>query len=82
LPPRRTGNLPIVTRTGEKIFGVVAILVGLVLAFLAGVEANIHPLVLVLITVGVIAWVVYYFVVVRPSVTGLKRNRRTDRGTE
>jgi drug/metabolite transporter (DMT)-like permease len=71
------------TRTGEKVFGVVAIVVGLLLAILAGVEANIPPLVLVLITVGVIAWVVYYFVVVRPSVTGLKgRNRRTDRETE
>jgi drug/metabolite transporter (DMT)-like permease len=71
-----------VSRRGEKIFGVVAILAGLVLAVLAGVEANIHPLALLLITVGVIAWVAYYFVVVRPSVTGLKRNRRTDRETE
>ncbi len=70
------------TRRSEKIFGVVAILVGLLLAVLAGVEANIHPLALLLITVGVIAWVAYYFVVVRPSVTGLKRNRRTDRETE
>jgi drug/metabolite transporter (DMT)-like permease len=71
-----------VSRRGEKIFGVVAILAGLVLAVLAGVEANIHPLALLLITVGVIAWVAYYFVVVRPSVAGPKRNRRTDRETE
>jgi len=62
---------------------VLAILVGLVLAFLAGVEADIPPVVLILITVAVVAWVVYYFVVVRPSVTGLKgRNRGTDREAE
>jgi drug/metabolite transporter (DMT)-like permease len=69
--------------TGEKIFGVLAIVVGLGLAILAGVEANIPPLVLVLLTVGVLGWVAYYFVVVRPSVTGLKRSRRgADRETE
>lgn len=70
------GNPPLVSRTGERIFGLVAIVVGLVLAFLAGIEADLPPLVLVLITVGVIAWVVYYFLVVRPSVTGVKRPRR------
>ena len=71
------------TRTGEKIFGLVAIVVGLILAVLAGIEADIPPLVLVLLTVGVIAWVAYYFFVVRPSVTGSKRPRRgADRETE
>lgn len=60
-----------------------AIVVGLALAFLAGIEADIPPIVLVLITVGVIGWVVYYFLVVRPSVTGVKRPRRYgDEGTE
>ena len=64
------------SRTGERIFGIAAIVVGLVLAFLAGIEADIPPIVLVLITVGVIGWVVYYFLVVRPSVTSVKRPRR------
>ena len=64
------------SRTGERIFGLVAILVGLVLAFLAGIEADIPPIVLILITVGVIGWVAYYFLAVRPSVTGVKRPRR------
>ena len=64
------------SRTGERIFGLVAIVVGLVLGFLAGIEANIPPLVLILITVGVIGWVAYYFLVLRPSVTGEKRPRR------
>lgn len=64
------------SRTGERIFGMLAILVGLVLAFLAGIEANIPPVVLILITVAVIGWVAYYFLVVRPSVTGVKRPRR------
>jgi quinol-cytochrome oxidoreductase complex cytochrome b subunit len=65
-----------VSRTGERILGLIAIAVGLVLAFLAGIEADIPPVVLVLITVAVIGWVVYYFLVVRPSVTGVKRPRR------
>jgi hypothetical protein len=72
-----------VNRSGERVFGLVAILVGLVLAFLAGVEADIPPVVLILITVAVVGWVAYYFLVVRPSVTGVKRPRRYgDRGTE
>jgi hypothetical protein len=72
-----------VNRSGERVFGLVAILVGLVLAFLAGVEADIPPIVLILITLAVIGWVAYYFLVVRPSVTGVKRPRRYgDRGTE
>jgi hypothetical protein len=65
-----------VSRTGERILGLAAMVVGLVLAFLAGIEADIPPVVLVLITVAVIGWVVYYFLVVRPSVTGVKRPRR------
>jgi hypothetical protein len=65
-----------VSRTGERILGLIAIAVGLVLAFLAGIEAHIPPVVLVLITVAVIGWVVYYFLVVRPSVTGVKRPRQ------
>ena len=64
------------SRTGERILGLLAIVVGLVLAFLAGIEADIPPVVLILITVAVIGWVVYYFLVVRPSVTGVKRPRR------
>jgi hypothetical protein len=72
-----------VSRSGERIFGLLAIAVGLILAFLAGIEADIPPVVLVLITVGVIGWVGYYFLVVRPSVTGVKRPRRYgDRETE
>ncbi len=60
-----------------------AIVVGLLLAVLAGIGADIPPLVLVLLTVGVIAWVAYYFFVVRPSVAGLKRSGRgPDRETE
>jgi drug/metabolite transporter (DMT)-like permease len=65
-----------VRRSGERILGLLAIAVGLILAFLAGIEADIPPVVLVLLTLGVIGWVVYYFLVVRPSVTGVKRPRR------
>ena len=58
-------------------------MVGLVLAFLAGIEADIPPLALILITVGVIGWVAYYFLVLRPSVTGVKRtSRRADQEPE
>jgi hypothetical protein len=72
-----------VSRTGERLFGLLAIAVGLVLAFLAGIEADIPPVILILITVAVIGWVVYYFLVVRPSVLGVKRPRqRVDREPE
>ena len=64
------------SRSAERIFGLLAIAVGLILAFLAGIEADIPPVVLYLITVAVIGWVAYYFLVVRPSVTGVKRPRR------
>jgi drug/metabolite transporter (DMT)-like permease len=72
-----------VSRIGERILGLIAIAVGVVLAFLAGIEADIPPVVLLLITVAVIGWVVYYFLVFRPSVTGVKRPRqRVDREPE
>ena len=81
LPQR--GREDLVSRSGERILGLLAIAVGLVLAFLAGIEADIPPVALYLITVGVIGWVAYYFLVVRPSVTGVKRPRRYgDRETE
>ena len=70
------------SRSGERIFGLVAIAVGLILAFLAGIEADIPPVVLFLITVAVIGWVAYYFLVVRPSVNGVKPRRYDDRETE
>ena len=58
-------------RKGERVFGLVAIMVGLVLAFLAGIEADIPAVSLLLITVALSAWVAYYFLLVRPSVTGV-----------
>lgn len=64
------------SRSGERIFGLLAIVVGLILAFLAGIEADIPPVALFVITLAVIEWVAYYFLVVRPSVTGVKRPRR------
>ncbi len=71
------------SRTGEKVFGALAIVVGLVLATLAGIEAHIHPVALLLITLGVIGWVAFYFVVVRPATTGSKSPRRApDQETE
>lgn len=71
------------SRTGEKILGVIAIAVGVALAILAGIEADIPPIVLVLLTLLVIGWVLYYFVFVRPAVTGVKRRYRgSDPGAE
>jgi drug/metabolite transporter (DMT)-like permease len=65
------------SRTGEKIFGVIAIVVGVAMAILAGIEADIPPVVLVLLTLAVIGWVLSYFVFVRPGATGMKRRGRT-----
>jgi hypothetical protein len=77
------GNLRLVSRTGEKVFGVLAIVGGLGLAILAGVGANIPPVALILIILAVIGWVIFYFVVVRPAATGSKRPARgADRETE
>ena len=70
------------SRSGERIFGLLAIAVGLILAFLAGIEADIPPVVLVLITAGVIGWVAYYFLVVRPSAGANRPRRYGDRETE
>lgn len=71
------------SRTEEKIFGLLAIAVGVVLAILAGVEADIPPVILLLITLVVIGWVIFYFVVVRPGSTGSKRPARgADQETE
>jgi hypothetical protein len=71
------GSLVLMSRTGEKILGVIAIAVGVGLAILTGIEADIPPVVLVLLTVIVIGWVISYFAFVRPSVTGVKRRSRT-----
>jgi uncharacterized membrane protein len=81
---RRSGvTASLVSRTGEKVFGVLAIAVGVVLAILAGVGADIPPVVLLLITLAVIGWVIFYFVVVRPASTGAKRPARgPDQETE
>jgi uncharacterized membrane protein len=65
------------SRTGEKILGVIAITVGVGLAILAGIEADISPVVLALMTVIVVGWVISYFLFVRPTVTGVKRRRRS-----
>ena len=71
------------SRTGEKIFGLLAIAAGVVLAILAGIEADIPPVVLLLITLAVIGWVIFYFVLVRPAATGSKRPARgADQETE
>lgn len=71
------------SRTGEKVFGALAIAVGIVLAILAGIEAHIPRVVLLLITLAVIGSVIFYFVVVRPASTGAKRHPRgPDRETE
>ena len=81
--PASPGNPFLVSRTGEKIFGLLAIAAGVVLAILAGIEADIPPVVLLLITLAVIGWVIFYVVLVRPAATGSKRPARgEDQETE
>ena len=59
-------------RTGEKVFGAVAIVaaIGLVAAVIAGVEVS--SVVLILIPLVVIGWSIYHYVVVRPAPWGVK----------
>jgi hypothetical protein len=61
-----------VRRTGEKVFGAVAIVaaIGLVAAVIAGVEVS--SVVLILIPLVVIGWSIYHYVVVRPAPWGVK----------
>jgi hypothetical protein len=57
--------------TGEKVFGVAAIVagIGLIAAVIAGVEVS--SVVLILIPPVVIGWSMYHFVVVRPAPWGV-----------
>lgn len=59
-------------RTGEKVFGVVAIVagLGLIAAVIAGVEVS--RVVLILIPLVVIGWSIYHYVVIRPAPWGVK----------
>ena len=59
-------------RTGEKVFGVAAIVagIGLIAAVIAGVEVS--SVVLILIPLVVIGWSIYHYVVVRPAPWGVK----------
>jgi len=61
-----------VGRTGEKAFGVVAIVtgVGLIAAVISGVEVS--RVVLILIPLVVIGWSIYHYVVIRPAPWGVK----------
>ena len=59
-------------RTGEKAFGVVAIVagIGLIAAVIAGVDVS--RVVLILIPLVVIGWSIYHYVVIRPAPYGVK----------
>jgi hypothetical protein len=61
-----------VRRTGEKAFGVVAIVagIGLIAAVIAGVD--VPRVVLILIPLVVIGWSIYHYVVIRPAPYGVK----------
>lgn len=59
-------------RTGEKVFGVLAIVagIGLIAAVIAGVQVS--NVVLILIPLVIIGWSIYHYVVVRPAPWGVK----------
>jgi hypothetical protein len=61
-----------VRRTGEKVFGVFAIVagIGLLAAVIAGVEVS--NVVLILIPLVIIGWSIFHDVVVRPAPWGVK----------
>jgi hypothetical protein len=61
-----------VRRTGEIVFGVLAIVagIGLIAAVIAGIEVS--RIVLILIPLVVIGWSIYHYVVVRPALWGVK----------
>jgi hypothetical protein len=61
-----------VRRTGEKVFGVAAIVagIGLIAAVIAGVEVS--NVVLILIPLVIVGWSIYHYVVVRPAPWGVR----------
>ena len=65
-------------RTGEKVFGVVAIVagIGLIAAVIADVEVS--NVVLILIPLVIIGWSTYYYLVVRPAPWGVKPRDASD----
>jgi hypothetical protein len=67
-----------VRRTGEKVFGVFAIVagIGLIAAVIAGVEVS--NVVLILIPLLIIGWSIYHYVVVRPAPWGVKPPEASD----
>jgi hypothetical protein len=71
-----------VPRTGEKIFGLVAIVagIGLIAAVIAGV--GVSSVVLIFIPVVVIGWSIYHYVVVRPAPWGVKPPDASDHHEE
>jgi hypothetical protein len=68
-----------VRRTGDKGFGVAAIVagIGLIAAVIAGVEVS--NVVLILIPLVIIGWSVYHYVAVRPFPMGRKASRSLGR---
>jgi hypothetical protein len=71
-----------VRRTGEKVFGVAAIVagIGLIAAVIAGVEVS--NVVLILIPLVIIGWSIYHYVVVRPAPWGVKPPDASDHHEE
>jgi hypothetical protein len=67
-----------VRRTGEKVFGVFAIVagIGLIVAVIAGVEVS--NVVLILIPLVMIGWSIYHHVVVRPAPWGVEPPEASD----
>jgi hypothetical protein len=64
---------------GEKVFGILAIVVGIGIAVAAAAGVTFGPVVLLLISMMVIGWVAYYWVVIRPAPTSVERPDRSPR---
>jgi hypothetical protein len=60
-------------RTGEKVFGALAILAGLGIIAAAVAGVAVPRLILSLIPLVVIGWAIYHWIVVRPAPTGVER---------
>jgi len=66
-------------RTGEKVFGILAIVAGIGIIVAVAAGASIPTVVLPLISLVVIGWVIYYWVVIRRATTGVERPDRPAR---
>ncbi|HEX5938420.1 MAG TPA: hypothetical protein VFZ75_12165 [Actinomycetota bacterium] len=69
-------------RTGQVIFGVIAIVTGIAIVSVAATGGEVSPIVRILGAQALIGWSIYHWVWVRPAPYGVERSDRSPRHDE